>query len=228
MPEPKPSSSAGLIWTLLLVVALSTSAGFMGWRFLRQREAGRVFFEDRFAVDAADRISDLDGKGFGAVATFHLTDHKGRPFSSAQLLSKVWLVDFVFTNCAGPCPAMSAEFERIREEFQSNPDLAFVSISVDPKRDTPEVLDKYAESYGGARGDWFLLTGDIGKIAELSHLTFKAGLGNPGDPNEITHSTRFFLVDRRGIVRGRYLRDAADEREQLRADVKTLLGRKNE
>jgi cytochrome oxidase Cu insertion factor (SCO1/SenC/PrrC family) len=218
----------GTLWTFLLIAALSSSAGFMGWRYFRQRQNDKVFFEDRFAVEAADRVADLDGKGFGPVATFHLTDHRGKPFSSAQLLGKVWIADFIFTNCAGPCPAMSAEVEKIRDELASSADLAFVSISVDPKRDTPEVLAKYAESYGGARNDWFLLTGDLGAIAEISHLTFRAGLGNAGDPNEITHSTRFFLVDRKGILRGRYMRDSAEERGQLREDVKTLLARKKD
>lgn len=224
--DPKPSQTPQLhpVWTFLLIVALSTSVGFMGWRFLRQKQHDREFFADRFAA-RKEGPSDLDGKGFGAVARFQLTDESGKPFLSSSLLGKVWIADFIFTNCAGPCPALSAEFERIRTELGQDPDFHMVSFTVDPRRDTPEVLARYAESYGGARGNWHLLTGDVSEIAAIASQSFKAGLATSDDPAEITHSIRIFLVDRRGVIRGRYLLEAPDELRMLRSDVKTLLSR---
>lgn len=215
----------GVLWTLVLVVMLAVTGGFLTLRFLRQRAEDRPFLMDRFA-QSQDR-TDLDGRGFGSVAPFALTDQTARAFDSDSLRSKVWIADFIFTRCGGPCPRMSAEIERIREDLKGEKDLAFVSFSVDPTRDSPQVLDDYAKAYGGARDNWHLLTGPVATIAALSRTTFKVGLETTDAPDDIRHSTFFFLVDRKGVIRGRYAVDAPEELAALRKDARTLLARKD-
>ena len=90
---------------------------------------------------------------------FRFTERSGDPFGSDELRGKIWIADFVFTSCAGPCPIMSRRMSDLQSDLTELEDVKFVSFSVDPERDTPEVLRQYADSYG-AGPNWYFLTGD--------------------------------------------------------------------
>src|SRR5580698_1858510 len=79
----------------------------------------------------------------GQVAPFHLTSQSGQDFDSATLDGHVWVADFIFTNCEGPCPRMSAYMRALQKATTDLPDLKMVSFTVDPARDTPPVLTEY-------------------------------------------------------------------------------------
>src|SRR5690348_15849380 len=82
---------------------------------------------------------------YGVVPDFTLTDLTGQQFSSKDKLDgHIWIADFIFSNCTGPCPRMSAQFRRIRRDIGDN-GLKFVSFTIDPDRDTPAVLDEYGK-----------------------------------------------------------------------------------
>ena len=228
-PEGNPTQRSGglpVVWTFLLVVALSTAGSLMAWRAVR----GLTRVHEPLPAKAAEKPndSDLDGAGFGSVAPFALVDESGKPFDRSALEGKVWIADFIFTYCAGPCIAMSAEMETLRKDLADAPDARFVSFSVDPNRDTPEILAKYAESYGGAGDRWHLLTGSAPTIYALARGSFLAAAEGGevlGDPKAISHSERFFLVDRDGVVRGRYSMRDPDALARLRQDARRLLQR---
>jgi len=140
----------------------------------------------------------------GDVPEFKLTERSGKTITRDSLRGKVWIADFIFTCCAGPCPIMShrmagvqAELDRLRWA-----DVRLVSISVDPERDTPDVLEKYANKYGASKKQWLFLTGPKADIYDLSIRGFKVGLQDETAEDPIIHSTRFVLVDRRGRIRG--------------------------
>jgi protein SCO1/2 len=137
----------------------------------------------------------------GAVAPFELTEHTGRPFDSRTLDGKVWVADFIFTHCDGPCPRMSAQMRQVQDRLRDVPDVQFVSFTVDPARDTPAVLAAYAERHGAREGVWHFLTGTVDQLHELCRYQFK--LGNI-DGKNLEHSTRFVLVDRQRRIRGYY------------------------
>ena len=224
--QPQRSERLPVVWTFLLVVALSTAGSLMAWRAVR----GLTRVHEPLPAKAAEKPndSDLDGAGFGSVSPFALVDESGRPFDRSALEGKVWIADFIFTYCAGPCLAMSAEMETLRKDLADAPDARFVSFSVDPNRDTPEILAKYAESYGGAGDRWHLLTGSAPTIYALARGSFLAAAEGGevlGDPKAISHSERFFLVDRDGVVRGRYSMRDPDALARLRQDARRLLQR---
>jgi cytochrome oxidase Cu insertion factor (SCO1/SenC/PrrC family) len=85
---------------------------------------------------------------YGEVPDFALTERSGRPVTRADLHGKVWLATFIYTQCTETCPLQSARVARLQTEFAAEPDLVFVSITVDPARDTPAALAVYAERYG--------------------------------------------------------------------------------
>jgi protein SCO1/2 len=156
---------------------------------------------------------------YGVVGDFALTDQSNQPFLSATALhGKVWIADFIFTNCPGPCPRMSAQMSQVYTTLRDVKDLRLVSFTVDPARDTPEVLAKYAEHYQAPPGIWYFLTGSQQTLNYLARNTFT--LGNVD--GSLEHSTRFVLIDRESRVRGYYLTSEPDAIPNLIADTKRL------
>lgn len=163
----------------------------------------------------------------GQVPPFELTDHHGRVVSRNDLLGTPWVADFVFTRCTLICPRMTAQMKRIEQANLDRP-VRFVSVSVDPEHDTPEVLRAYAER-AQAGEQWRFLTGERAPIRELIVAGFKLALEDAEDsaapPGEaIVHSNRFVLVDDAGAIRGYYDAFDADERTRLQRELDALLG----
>ena len=154
----------------------------------------------------------------GQVAPFHLISQSGDDFDSGILNGHIWIADFIFTNCEGPCPRMSGYMRALQKATADLPELKMVSFTVDPKRDTPPVLNEYAKSYSADPQRWYLLTGDPRILNELDRDSFK--LGNIGA--EMDHSTRFVLVDSKGGIRGYYGIAAGDPVPELAADARLL------
>ena len=166
---------------------------------------------------------------FGKVPSFSLTERSGKKFDSGDLAGKVWIADFIYTNCTDTCPLQSAEMKRLQDRFSDAPDLRLVSITVDPKRDTPAALSRYAERFGADSARWLFLTGGGKAIYRLAEEGFhlpatEVAPPQPGGASHL-HSPRFALVDRNGEIRGYY---GATEREalaRLGRDAETLLRR---
>jgi protein SCO1/2 len=153
---------------------------------------------------------------YGQVPDFQLTAQTGKPFSSRELTGRVWVADFIYTTCTGPCPMMSSKMRRVQA---ADPHLLLLSFSVDPEHDTPEALAAYAARYH-AQQNWYFLTGSRDTLQTLSRDAFK--LSDLG----ITHSTRFVLVDQKGRIRGYYGTADEDPVRTLMADVRRLRNEK--
>jgi protein SCO1/2 len=155
----------------------------------------------------------------GQVAPFHLTSQSGQDFDSARLTGHVWVADFIFTNCEGPCPRMSGYMRALQKATTDLPDLKMVSFTVDPKRDTPPVLSEYGKSFSADSDRWYFLTGDPKILDGLDHDSFK--LGNVG--SQMDHSTRFVLVDAKRQIRGYYGIASGDPVTDLARDARRLM-----
>lgn len=153
------------------------------------------------------------------ITDFELTAATGQPFRAEQMAGKVWVVDFIFTSCAGICPVMTGKMAELQRQFDGEDRVEFVSISVDPKTDTPEVLADYAKRYGADPARWHFLTGDIDYIHPLATQTFK--VGSIDDP--LIHSPRFILVDATGAIRGYYIGTDKEDVARLAGDIAELL-----
>lgn len=151
----------------------------------------------------------------GQVPHFTLTDQSGGSFDSSRLDGRVWVADFMYTTCPGPCPLMS---HHMRQIAIASKDLLLVSFTVDPAHDTPTVLAAYAQHYPVPEGRWWFLTGSQ---AELNDLAFNAFHLNKVD-GTFEHSTRFALVDGHMRIRAYYETLADKFRPQLLADAQRL------
>lgn len=162
---------------------------------------------------------------YGKVQPFSFVDQSGKGMRLQDLAGKVWIANFIFTRCAGPCPMMSARMKDLTEKFGDGR-LRFVSFSVDPEYDTPEVLTKYAEKFPDESGRWLFLTGRKNEVYRVAQESFLLGASHSGkqDPGQaIMHSTKFVLVDGRAQIRGYYDSTEKDSLERLADDTKRLL-----
>lgn len=157
-----------------------------------------------------------------SVPDFNLTSQQGEPLGLSEMMGKIWVADFIFTNCPTICPAMTQEMARLQSEFVADP-VYFVSFSVDPERDTSEVLSRYATAYGADDRRWHFLTGDKTKIYQLAEQGFSLAAGHNG--TEILHSPRFVLINADGNIHDFYDSRSGPAMLRLRRDVKTLLAK---
>ena len=149
---------------------------------------------------------------------FQLTAQTGQPFESKSLEGHVWVADFFFTSCPGPCPMMSQKLGEIQRQTADLPDVKIVSFTVDPATDTPAVLTAYARHFNADSERWYFLTGDLTALNDIGRNGFKL---NPVDGSAV-HSTRFALVDRRMQIRGYYSTDEDGFMPKLIRDIRSL------
>ncbi len=170
----------------------------------------------------------------GDIGAFSLTERSGRIVQREDLRGKVWIADFIFINCAGPCPLMTSRMAALQKTLTDFPDTRLVSFSVDPERDTPQALTEYAEKFQADKAKWIFLTGDKTAIYTLIQNSFLLSAGEttaeqrqqPG-ADVVFHSTKFALVDKRGRLRGLYDSEQSDQLDKLVRDVGTLLAEKH-
>jgi protein SCO1/2 len=164
------------------------------------------------------------------LPAFSLVDEQGKPFGRDDMLGRVWVADFVFTSCADACPKLQEKMRRIQERLippEQGGNIALLSVSVDPERDTPAKLRDYAEAFGARKGMWRYLTGpqkDVERTVVQGFHTAMAKLPAPGaDPHleafDIMHGERLVLVDRLGRIRGFY---DADDQDAILRDARAL------
>jgi protein SCO1/2 len=206
-PLPTQGRDASRLgWTALIVVIVASSAAVA---MLRSRQ--------------------LPLPKYGAVPNFQLTGADGQPFGTSQLDGRPWVADFVFTSCPEVCPRMTEELGRL-QTYLTNRALDgrvhLVSISVDPDRDTPAVLQKYAATAHARPQTWSFLTGPQQQVEDAVVRGFKMAMSREKDDSQdgfaIVHGTKFVLVDGQRQIRGYYDSNDAQSLAALRRDVAAL------
>lgn len=155
---------------------------------------------------------------YNTVPRFTLTDQSGNEFDSGKLANHIWVADFIFTTCPGPCPRMSSQMRQVQTAL-AYADVKIVSFTVDPAHDTPPVLSEYSAHYAARPNVWYFLTGPVPTLQHLDHDVFQLG----DIDATLQHSTRFVLVDRQSRIRGFYQTSEPNEVPRLIADAKSLL-----
>src|SRR5262249_15829946 len=130
----------------------------------------------------------------------------GKTVTAKDLLGEAWIADFVFTRCAGTCPLLTRQMIDLDKELADLPSVKFISFTMDPEHDTPEVLTKYAANMGAVSPRWKFLTGSTDEIYHVTREEFKLAVKAEDKSKEepIIHSQKFVLVDAQGYVRGRF------------------------
>ena len=167
-------------------------------------------------TDQSERLPTV-----GPAPDFSLTSQDGAPVSLADFHGKVLAVTFIFTSCADTCPRLTAKMAEVQDALGADfgTKISFVSITVDPERDTPAVLKDYAEAFGANLKGWVFLTGTPAAIGDvIKRYGIFAAREATGD---IDHTFLTSLIDRDGNIRVQYLGVRFDP-EEFRRDLLSL------
>jgi len=141
---------------------------------------------------------------FEHIPEFSFTNQDNKTITNKDYENKVFIVEFFFTSCPTICPKMNANMVKIQNTFSENDKFGIVSFSIDPKRDNPEKLKKYALEKGATMKNWHFLTGEVETIYKLSNNGFKLYAGeNEEAEGGFEHSGLFALIDKKGFIRSR-------------------------
>ena len=158
----------------------------------------------------------------GPAPGFALTTQSGERLALADLRNKVLAVTFIYATCTDTCPALTAKMVSVQRRLGADfgPRVHFVSITVDPEVDTPEVLRRYADAQGANRQGWSFLTGTPDEIRSV--VRAYGGFARKNPRGDVDHLYITSLVDRNGAMRVQYLGYRFDADEMYR-DLKSLL-----
>jgi protein SCO1/2 len=140
-----------------------------------------------------------------SLVDFSLTDSTGRPVTRVDLDGKILIVDFLFTSCSLTCPVVNKQMAQIQQLTTNQPDVKLVSLTVDPRDDTPDVLEKYGQSFGADTNRWVFLTGNKAVLYDVIGKSFLAqDLNDPFAymPGNFSHTERIAVMDARGHLEG--------------------------
>jgi protein SCO1/2 len=162
-------------------------------------------------VVRADRLNRVVANGkkanlltFEKVPTFSFTNQDLKTITNKDYENKIYVVEFFFTSCPTICPKMNENMVKIQKAFLNNPNFAIASISIDPERDTPEVLKKYAQNKGADLINWNFLRGEKETVYKLAKKGFQLYAGeNKEAEGGFEHSGLFALIDKNGYIRSR-------------------------
>ena len=174
---------------------------------------------------------------FEKVPEFEFTNQYGETVTNDFYDGKVYVVEFFFTTCPTICPVMTQNTVLIQNKFYGNPHFGIASVSINPEKDTPEILKAYAQEKGATMKSWNFLTGDQEKIYAFSNEGFKLYAGKNSEvEGGFEHSGLFALVDKKGFIRSRTVKIGENENpikfydgldtkaiEMLKEDIKILL-----
>ena len=153
---------------------------------------------------------------------FALTSQDGVRVKLSDFRGKVVAVTFIYTLCTSTCPVLTPLMSRVQDNLGQDfgKKIAFVSITVDPERDTPEMLKLYAQMHGANLAGWFFVTGPPAAIRDV---TRRYGVfASDSATGDIDHTFLTSIIDQRGFLRVQYLGVRFDP-DEFRRDILSLL-----
>lgn len=160
------------------------------------------------------------------VEPFRFTTQDGQPFTNENMQGKVAVVNFFFTTCTSVCPKMNNNLKPVYQDYQSNPDVLFLSFTSDPQRDSAVRLKRYADSLGVNTAKWVFLTGRKDSLYNAARYSFK--IDDPsnfvsGEEVDFLHTQFVALVNKKGEVVKIYDGIKPSELQNMDADIQKLL-----
>lgn len=188
-------------FSFLLSLAILAFAGFVQW--------------NRSRMATPPPLSEL--------TSFSLVRENGKKVTEADFKNTVWIVNFFFTSCQGPCPMQSQKMAKFQGIFRDEPEIRLASFSVDPERDTPDVMKEYGGRFHADEQKWWFLTGELTQVHHVLSQVFKVPAGEVPD----LHSLRLVLMDKAGYIRGYFDSESPEDMDRLEEQARHLLNDSN-
>lgn len=160
---------------------------------------------------------------FATIPDFSFTDQKGNSVTQANFEGKIYVIDYFYSTCEGICPKMTKQMGRVATHFKDDPEIKFISHTVNPEYDSVNVLADYAAANNADYGQWYFVTGDKKELYKLARESYMitASKGK-GDEEDFIHSPNFVLIDKEKHIRGTYDGTVTEEINQLIDDINLL------
>jgi protein SCO1/2 len=186
-----------------------------------QEESKLPYYGERDYVYENGKIVDTL---FHEIPDFSYINQNGQIVSKKDLIGRVFVADFFFTTCPTICPKMTSQMKRLQTLTEDIEEIRFLSFTINPSFDTPDVLMDYAKQYGVSLKNWDFLTGDEDATHNLGVKGFLVhARADEDEPGGYAHSPSLVLVDRTGKIRGVYDGTKTEEVDQLHSDIRKLL-----
>ncbi len=170
-----------------------------------------------------ERLPVLGKTSAHRIADFLFVNQDDKAISIDKWSNKIVVANFFFTHCPVICPKMTKSLIRVNEAFADELSLQFASFTVDPERDSPETLKKFAVRFGLNTKKWDLLTGDKKELYKTARNSFMlVATDGDGGPDDFIHSENLVLIDQQKRIRGYYDGTSKKEVDQLITDIKKL------
>ena len=203
---------------LPVALLLLFAGSLIALTFLRQSTREPATAEDLAHLPRPEAVTALF-----AAPDFSLVDQHGQTVSKQSLLGQPYVANFIFTTCHTVCPLLTAKMVRLQRSLPAAP-LRFVSFSVDPANDTPEVLAAYAKSWNPEETRWHLLQTTDASLAAVAQGFRVTAQRTDGGVDAVMPSSVFVLVDGRGVVRGVYDSEEPEAFQSLLRQAGALAG----
>jgi len=153
-----------------------------------------------------------------------LQEARSGSLTQKDMEGKVWVGATIFTHCPGICPVLTQAMVELQDEFENDADFRLLSVTVDPARDTAEVLQRFAGGYGAEKGRWYFVRhpqrAEIGKFVKtVLRLQYN-------DVEPLAHPPYISLIDRDGTIRGMWDGTVPAEVEKLKKAIRETLDQK--
>ncbi len=164
---------------------------------------------------------------YHTISDFSFTDQEGETLTKSDLEGKIYVANFFFTSCPDICPTMMENLRFVYNKYKESPDIRFVSMTVDPKRDSVPTLATYGRELGAQPKQWYLLTGMKSMLYHAAeHDYLLASVETPIE-SAFIHSDMAVLIDQQFRIRGFYKATDFNEMRRLSDDIKALVVESN-
>jgi protein SCO1/2 len=202
---------------ILIVLFLTTACGKKKLPILGERAVDVNIMNGKEVIDTI----------YQSVPDFSLTSQDGKIIDQNTINGKMYVADFFFVTCPTICPRMKKNLLTIYNAYKGNPNILFLSHTIDPDHDSVSVLKDFAERLGADSKQWLFLTGNRDSIYELATRGYYAtALPDSTEPGGYVHSGGLILVDKHRRVRGIYDGTSVKDAEVLIKDIEILLDEK--
>lgn len=199
-----------------------------GYWMVKYFSKDAVFMPRRYFFDSV-ATTEMNGKFstdtlWHRVSNMQFTNQLGKKVSLDDLRGKILVVDYFFTTCPSICPGMAANMKRLQNSYIKNEGIVqFLSISIDPERDSVPRLRAFADKYKANHDTWWFLTGDKQQTYDFAIKEMKANVADVQADTAFPHTENFFLLDTNRIVRGWYNGLDTLALARLARDIPTLM-----
>jgi len=157
------------------------------------------------------------------IQDFSFIDQDSSIVTNKTFQNKIYVADFIFLSCPTICPKMTSELSLVYEVYKNNPEIGFLSHTIDPERDSVQRLKEYTIG-AGIKKNWYFVTGNKDSIYSIATKSYySTAYKDAKEPGGYVHSGGFLLVDKNRFIRGVYDGTNPKETQRLITDIKILL-----